>query len=128
MNNENDNTNTDDNTVVEEWVDGNVINPEENDDPNDSVTDCCCDKRKTYDNHNYCIKIPKEALSVSEAIAVSKILLELMEYMPSLSYCYDDYNKLQTILNEYISDCLHILYDENCLENKGDITYHGDKI
>ena len=120
--------NTDEPTVTEEWVDENIINPEETDDPNDSVTDCCCDKRKTYDNHNYCIKMPKQNLSVSEACAVAKILLEFTEYMPYLSHCYASYSDLNEALNEYIGDCLHVLYDEDCLSNSGDVDFDGNKV
>lgn len=125
-NNENVNTEETSGTITEEWVDNNVIGSNDSD---DSVTDCCCDKRVTIDNGNWCVKIPRKEFTVKESIDFLEVIDDIFkDYLPHFGSNYDVFHALRKIIYEYKKNALTILYDEDCVEIKGDVSYHADKI
>lgn len=119
-----------DGVVIEEWVDDNVTSdPTVPNVDDDSVSDCCCDKRVTIDNGNWCIKLPRHEFTVRESIQFLDVLKKMFDdNLPHFGDNYDGFNNLIESIREYKLNAIAILYDNDCIEFTGDVDYHGDKI
>jgi hypothetical protein len=122
--------NTDEPTVTEEWVDENVTSdPTVPNVDDDSVSDCCCDKRVTIDNGNWCIKLPRRNMTVKESIEFLGVIEDILsDNVSSFGENYDGLNSLLEAVKQYKKNALFILYSFECIQFISDVSYNGDKL
>ena len=125
------NDNVNDGEMVSEWVDSNVTTGESIDVSDDSVTDCCCGKRRiTIDNGNWAFKLPLKNLTVKETVDFCSALLKLLDYLPSFDYNYDGWHNLEESIKQYKANSLLILEEHKCLkfDETHDVDFEGNDI